>query len=82
MERVKKVSSPDQALSTICTRPCWLSLKARRASSPLHSRLHCTDYEFCKVDEGGIELDLDTTNDVLEKMLKGQFSIGEEEALQ
>ena len=30
-----------------------------------------------KVDEG--ELDLDTTNDVLEKMLKGQFSIGEEE---
>ena len=32
-----------------------------------------------KVDEGGIELDLDTTNDVLEKMLKGQFSIGEEE---
>ena len=33
-----------------------------------------------KVDEG--ELDLDTTNDVLEKMLKGQFSIGEEEALQ
>ena len=35
-----------------------------------------------KVEEGEIELDLDTTNDVLEKMLKGQFSISEEEALQ
>ena len=35
-----------------------------------------------KVEEGEIELDLDTTNDVLEKMLKGQFSIGEEEAVQ
>ena len=32
-----------------------------------------------KVEEGEIELDIDTTNDVLEKMLKGQFSIGEEE---